>query len=167
MRDILPCGAKRLKVTSQSDGTAISCGAVIDKDLMTTIPLIQMPDQVKLTDGNYVVMILNRDDPSRDNPKNRYWVHLLIANVSVRYLETGSDTTGAFTLTEYAAPTPTANSGPHRYQIFVLKQSTVAGEDMSGQPSYRKGFRAHAFASINKLCNNGSLVGAFEYILRG
>lgn len=49
MRDILPCGAKRLKVTSQSDGTAISCGAVIDKDLMTTIPLIQMPDQVKLT----------------------------------------------------------------------------------------------------------------------
>ena len=48
MRDVLPCNARQLTVSSRTDGTSIACGTVIDRSLVATRPSIKLPYNITL-----------------------------------------------------------------------------------------------------------------------
>lgn len=171
MRDVLPCNAKQLIVSSRADGTSIACGTVIKRYLVAMMPSVKLPHNVQLQGGSYVLMIVDRDAPSRQNPKSRYLLHILMADVPLWFLENKSQSPAdngstLNVLTVYAAPSPTAGSGHHRIQIFVLKKPATPTKPIP-QPITRSGFDVQQFVNSNQLCNTGSLVGAFEYVLNG
>ena len=48
MRDVLPCNARQLTVSSGADGTPIACGTVINKTLVAIRPSIKLPSNLTL-----------------------------------------------------------------------------------------------------------------------
>jgi phosphatidylethanolamine-binding protein (PEBP) family uncharacterized protein len=58
----------------------------------------------------YTIMIVDEDAPSKENPINKYMIHLLVINNKT-------------TIFDYYPPNPPINAGPHRYHILVYEQS--------------------------------------------
>ncbi|KAF2886035.1 hypothetical protein ILUMI_20138 [Ignelater luminosus] len=64
----------------------------------------------------YVLMMVDPDAPSRQNPKFREWHHWLVVNIP------GNDVAKGETLSEYIGSGPPKNTGLHRYVLLVFKQ---------------------------------------------
>uniref|UniRef100_A0A6G6ADQ5 Phosphatidylethanolamine-binding protein-like protein n=1 Tax=Borely moumouvirus TaxID=2712067 RepID=A0A6G6ADQ5_9VIRU len=60
----------------------------------------------------YTIIIVDPDAPSRNNPVNKYFLHMLIINNTDE-------------IVKYTPPDPPKGSGKHRYFIFLLKQNGV------------------------------------------
>ncbi|XP_051831676.1 phosphatidylethanolamine-binding protein 4 isoform X2 [Antechinus flavipes] len=68
----------------------------------------------------YVLMMVDPDAPSRYHPKNRYWRHWLITDISGAGLKTGK--ISGHELTAYRPPSPPPQTGFHRYQFILFEQ---------------------------------------------
>jgi len=67
-------------------------------------------------DDLYLLMMVNPDVPSMAKPLQRSWLHWMLVNVK------GFQTESGRILCKYTPPTPSANSGLHRYIFFLFKQ---------------------------------------------
>ncbi len=85
----------------------------------------------------FTLMLLDPDAPTPDDPKFAYWRHWVVANLSLAG--------GGRTLTEYLAPGPKDESGPHRYLFLVflepgegleLEREDVGGEQFVERRSF-------------------------------
>ncbi|XP_069872106.1 phosphatidylethanolamine-binding protein 4 [Dipodomys merriami] len=70
--------------------------------------------------GNYVLVMVDPDAPSRSNPKARFWRHWMVADIKGSNIKKGK--IQGRELTAYRPPTPPAATGFHRYQFFVYPQ---------------------------------------------
>ncbi|XP_075063205.1 phosphatidylethanolamine-binding protein 4 [Mixophyes fleayi] len=73
------------------------------------------PDKV------YILMMVDPDAPSRIDPRYMYWRHWLVADIQGQDLLNGKSLRGRI-LSGYSAPSPPANTGSHRYQIWLYMQ---------------------------------------------
>ncbi|XP_038641408.1 phosphatidylethanolamine-binding protein 4 isoform X1 [Scyliorhinus canicula] len=71
-------------------------------------------------DKNYVLIMVDPDAPSKENPKYRFWRHWLVTNILGEDLQAG--VIQGTVLSEYRPPTPPSGTGYHRYQFFLYEQ---------------------------------------------
>jgi hypothetical protein len=84
--------------------------------------------------------LIDPDAPTPDDPKFAYWRHWVVINIPS---DTGSIDAGK-TLTQYLAPGPKDESGPHRYLFllfrepegFALEKADVGGEEFADRRSF-------------------------------
>lgn len=107
---------------------------------------------------HYTLMLVDPDAPTPDDPKFAYWRHWVVSNISIpANLQGGSEisATGK-TLTEYLAPGPKDESGPHRYLFLLflepegglkLEKGDVGGEEFVD----RRSFGVEAFVARSGL----------------
>lgn len=68
----------------------------------------------------YILIMVDPDAPSRARPKHRYWRHWVVVDIRGADLKNGK--LQGRVLTDYARPTPPAQSGYHRYQFLLFEQ---------------------------------------------
>ncbi|XP_032372946.1 phosphatidylethanolamine-binding protein 4 isoform X2 [Etheostoma spectabile] len=108
---------------------------VIPKDLrekMSTVwtaPNIHFPGAKK--NKMYVLVMVDRDAPSRAQPTAAYWRHWLVVDVQGDALKEGK--IRGTTLTNYQRPTPPRTSGFHRYQFMLFEQHPDAPVSLTKQ----------------------------------
>ncbi|XP_078095754.1 phosphatidylethanolamine-binding protein 4 isoform X7 [Mustelus asterias] len=81
-------------------------------------PSVQFVQAEKAT--NYVLIMVDPDAPSKENPKYRFWRHWLVTNILGKDLQAG--VIQGTVLSEYRPPTPPSGTGYHRYQFFLYEQ---------------------------------------------
>ena len=109
------------------------------------------PATTTLQQKLYTFMLIDPDAPTPDDPKFGYWRHWVVTSIpgptSGSDLESSSldaVRTGR-TLTQYLAPGPKDESGPHRYLFLLflepeglhLKKGDVGGEEFVDRRSFR------------------------------
>ncbi len=86
--------------------------------------------QTQSHNQHFTLMLLDPDAPTPDDPKFAYWRHWVVTNIPATSLEkkgeAGSEKgdvvgTGK-TLTQYLAPGPKDESGPHRYLFLLFRE---------------------------------------------
>jgi phosphatidylethanolamine-binding protein (PEBP) family uncharacterized protein len=107
-------------------------------------------------------MLIDPDAPTPEDPKFAYWRHWVVVNMPFPSDAAESEpesrcvTTRGKTLTQYLAPGPKDESGPHRY-LFLLFEEPEQGlllekDDVGGEEFVqRRSFRAEEFVSKQKL----------------
>ncbi|KAF2124024.1 PEBP-like protein [Dothidotthia symphoricarpi CBS 119687] len=93
----------------------------------------------------YTFMLIDPDAPTPADPKFAYWRHWVVSHIVPG---THADATqSGTTLTQYLAPGPKDESGPHRYLFllfeepegFKLEKSDVGGEEFVDRRSFKVG----------------------------
>jgi phosphatidylethanolamine-binding protein (PEBP) family uncharacterized protein len=91
----------------------------------------------------YTFMLIDPDAPTPDDPKFAYWRHWVVTSIPSN--PEGAGVVGAGrTLTQYLAPGPKDESGPHRYLFLVfaepeglgLEKGDVGGEEFVDRRSF-------------------------------
>jgi len=96
----------------------------------------------------YTVLFVDPDAPSREDPRFRSWQHWVVVNIP------GNNTAKGTTLTQYAGPSPPANTGLHRYVFLVFKQENELSVDepiISSRAGSRGKFSVREFAAKHHL----------------
>jgi phosphatidylethanolamine-binding protein (PEBP) family uncharacterized protein len=107
------------------------------------------PATTTLQQKLYTFMLIDPDAPTPDDPKFGYWRHWVVTSIpgpSSALESSSSDAvrTGR-TLTQYLAPGPKDESGPHRYRVLLflepeglrLEKDDVGGEEFVDRRSFR------------------------------
>ncbi|XP_078285022.1 phosphatidylethanolamine-binding protein 4 [Rhinoraja longicauda] len=81
-------------------------------------PNVRFPDARE--DAMYVLVMVDPDAPSRNNPTFRYWRHWLVSEIQGRHLQLGE--VRGTVLTAYRPPNPPSGTSYHRYQFFLYEQ---------------------------------------------
>lgn len=92
----------------------------------------------------YTFMLIDPDAPTPDDPKFSYWRHWVVANIPGGSEESSNVVGAGRTLTQYLAPGPKDESGPHRYLFLVfaepeglsLEKGDVGGEEFVDRRSF-------------------------------
>ncbi|KAK4235116.1 phosphatidylethanolamine-binding protein [Achaetomium macrosporum] len=148
-----------------SNGTLVRVSEVKEAPIVSITPL---GDSTTSASGQkFTLMLIDPDAPTPDDPKFAYWRHWVVINISLPFDPSVSEskprcvTTTGRTLTQYLAPGPKDESGPHRYLFLVfqepeqgllLEKGDVGGEEFV----QRRSFRAEEFVQKHGL----RLVGA-------
>jgi phosphatidylethanolamine-binding protein (PEBP) family uncharacterized protein len=96
---------------------------------------------------SFTFFLIDPDAPTPDDPKFAYWRHWVVTNIP----SSAKDISEGKTLTQYLAPGPKDESGPHRYlfllftepQGFSIEKADVGGEEFVD----RRSFKADEFVS--------------------
>jgi len=89
-------------------------------------------------------MLIDPDAPTPDDPKFSYWRHWIVTNIASADLDASDIVKSGKTLTQYLAPGPKDESGPHRYLFLLFKEpeglnlekSDVGGEEFVARRSF-------------------------------
>ena len=89
-------------------------------------------------------MLIDPDAPTPDDPKFSYWRHWVVTNIASADLDASDIVKSGKTLTQYLAPGPKDESGPHRYLFLLFKEpeglnlekSDVGGEEFVARRSF-------------------------------
>ena len=123
------------------NGHQITNGQYIQFDQSQINPKIQF---VRGKTDNYVIIMVDPDAPSRDNPIYKYYLHMIIINNSTQ-------------IVKYQKPSPPPGSGNHRYKFYLLKQSNELDKNIlrdligSDKKIKRENFDLNKFIIDNKL----------------
>ncbi|KAF9697994.1 hypothetical protein EKO04_004493 [Ascochyta lentis] len=102
---------------------------------------------------SYTFFLIDPDAPTPDDPKFAYWRHWVVTNIP---LSSGSgDVKQGKTLTQYLAPGPKDESGPHRYLFLLFKEPegfSIEKSDVGGEEFVdRRSFGAREFVEKHGL----------------
>ncbi|KAI0572788.1 Phospholipid-binding protein [Pyrenophora tritici-repentis] len=116
----------------------------------------QVKEQPKISISNppptssnltYTFMMIDPDAPTPDDPKFGYWRHWVVTSIPSSSATASPDdiTASGTTLTQYLAPGPKDESGPHRYLFLLfeekegiaLEKMDVGGEEFVDRRSFR------------------------------
>lgn len=124
--------------------------------------------------GNYVILMVDPDAPSPDNPTRRFILHWLAANVTQGTAEAQAPLAGQRALTNstpalvpYRPPMPPTNSSAHRYIIYAFAQP-----DNFAIPQSFSGFsdQNRSMFSLDRFISEAGLdrpaAGEFWYVSR-
>ncbi|XP_072490971.1 phosphatidylethanolamine-binding protein 4 isoform X2 [Notamacropus eugenii] len=109
----------------------------------------------------YVLMMVDPDAPSRNYPKNRYWRHWLIVDISGDGLKTGN--IRGHELTGYQPPGPPPQTGFHRYQ-FILFEQPGKGKQITLNAKERAKRGSWSISDFIKHFHLGSPVAANQFL---
>ncbi|KAM7018255.1 phosphatidylethanolamine-binding protein 4 [Tautogolabrus adspersus] len=85
----------------------------------------------------YVLVMVDPDAPSRNNPKAANWRHWLVVDIQGNALKKGQ--IEGTTLTEYRPPTPPKKTGFHRYQFMLFEQPPDTSVSLAEKESSSRG----------------------------
>jgi len=95
------------------------------KNLSEQETSVQPQISISNAEGPYTLIMIDPDagkksptNKSPGNTKGLYYLHWLVVNIPV-----SGDVTQGDALVPYAGPTPPPNTGQHRYQFILYKQS--------------------------------------------
>ncbi|CAN9097011.1 unnamed protein product [Alternaria alternata] len=136
-----------------SSGLAPEHGSLARVSQVKEQPIISLSSPPTSSAATYTFMMIDPDAPTPDDPKFGYWRHWVVAAIPSPSATTSPDdiTTRGKTLTQYLAPGPKDESGPHRYLFLLFEES--AGEslekaDAGGEEFVeRRSFRAEELAA--------------------
>lgn len=100
---------------------------------------------------SFTFLLIDPDAPTPDDPKFAYWRHWVVTNIpsSAKEVSEGN------TLTQYLAPGPKDESGPHRYLFLLFKEPagfSVEKSDVGGEEFVeRRSFGAKEFVEKHGL----------------
>lgn len=89
-------------------------------------------------------MLIDPDAPTPDDPKFAYWRHWVVSHIPSTSLSSANILSTGMTLTQYLAPGPKDESGPHRYLFLLfaepeglkLEKQDVGGEEFVDRRSF-------------------------------
>ncbi|XP_043537142.1 phosphatidylethanolamine-binding protein 4 isoform X2 [Chiloscyllium plagiosum] len=111
-------------------------------------------------DMKYILIMVDPDAPSKENPKYRFWRHLLVTNILGKDLQTGF--IQGTVLSEYRPPTPPSGTGYHRYQFFLYEQPDDRIISLNKQET--KSFGSWDLDSFVSRFNLGSSVASTQFM---
>ncbi|KAG7287203.1 hypothetical protein NEMBOFW57_006708 [Staphylotrichum longicolle] len=124
-----------------SNGTLVRVHEVQSTPTISISPISPPSDKPTTTPSSsekqhFTLMLIDPDAPTPDDPKFAYWRHWVVTNVSVPEGE-GDDVVGTGrTLTQYLAPGPKDESGPHRAATALAQDvGSVSIASVSGCPA--------------------------------
>ncbi|KAH7069798.1 phosphatidylethanolamine-binding protein [Paraphoma chrysanthemicola] len=93
---------------------------------------------------SFTFMLIDPDAPTPDDPKFSYWRHWVVTSISSSNLDASNILASGKTLTQYLAPGPKDESGPHRYLFLLFKEpeglslekTDVGGEEFVDRRSF-------------------------------
>ncbi|KAM0707966.1 hypothetical protein Q7P35_004615 [Cladosporium inversicolor] len=105
---------------------------------------------------SFTFLLIDPDAPTPDDPKFAYWRHWVVVNVPSSASGDGSgDVKDGETLTQYLAPGPKDESGPHRYLFLLFKELqgfSISKDDVGGEEFVdRRSFGAKDFVEKHGL----------------
>ena len=104
---------------------------------------------------SFTFLLIDPDAPTPDDPKFAYWRHWVVVNVPPGSGDGSGDVEDGKTLTEYLAPGPKDESGPHRYLFLLFKEPqgfTIEKNDVGGEEFVdRRSFGAKDFVEKHGL----------------
>jgi hypothetical protein len=116
---------------SPSDGSLVHVSQVKDTPTISVSSLeAASPPQ------SFTFMLLDPDAPTPDDPKFAYWRHWVVTNISSDGLDSSDIVSAGKTLTNYLAPGPKDESGPHRYLFLLFREPkglVLESEDVGGE----------------------------------
>jgi phosphatidylethanolamine-binding protein (PEBP) family uncharacterized protein len=116
---------------SPSDGSLVRVSQVKDTPTISVSSLeAASPPQ------SFTFMLLDPDAPTPDDPKFAYWRHWVVTNISSDGLDSSDIVSAGKTLTNYLAPGPKDESGPHRYLFLLFREPkglVLESEDVGGE----------------------------------
>ncbi|XP_013383161.1 protein D2 isoform X1 [Lingula anatina] len=137
-----PCTLPELKLDERFG----ACGEKIELGVTKDKPeTVKFPDVGE--DEQYVLVMVDPDVPSYNNPVTQLWKHWVVAGISGEALSAG--TLDGFPLTSYMGPTPPPGK-VHRYNFYLFKQTTE--KIIGGDGSSRAYFNLADFMEKNNLC---------------
>ncbi|KAK3904808.1 PEBP-like protein [Staphylotrichum tortipilum] len=134
-----------------SNGTLVRVNQVREAPIISVTRLApassDTPTESPKAEQKVTLMLLDPDAPTPDDPKFAYWRHWVVSNISLPGNQAAAhEITGTGrTLTEYLAPGPKDESGPHRYLFLlflesdgglVLEKGDVGGEAFVDRRSF-------------------------------
>jgi phosphatidylethanolamine-binding protein (PEBP) family uncharacterized protein len=147
----------RFPTRAISNGTLVRVSEVKETPSIST-SAISSDSTTTPTTQKFTFMLIDPDAPTPDDPKFGYWRHWVVTNIPAQSQERkeGSVVDTGKTLTQYLAPGPKDESGPHRYLFLLfaepeqglkLEKSDVGGEEFVE----RRSFRAEEFVQRHGL----------------
>ncbi|KAL2134830.1 hypothetical protein VTI74DRAFT_10726 [Chaetomium olivicolor] len=137
-------------------GKHISNGTLVRVSEVKEAPIVSITSLGDSTTSalgqKFTLMLVDPDAPTPDDPKFAYWRHWVVINIAFPFDSSESEsksrcaTMSGKTLTQYLAPGPKDESGPHRYlflllqepeQGLLLEKSDVGGEEFVQRRSFR------------------------------
>ncbi|XP_040270729.1 phosphatidylethanolamine-binding protein 4 [Bufo bufo] len=98
-------------------------------------------------DKLYLLMMVDPDAPSRENPSFKYWRHWLLADIQGQDLLSGKSLKGRV-VTDYKGPSPPASTGYHRYEFHLYLQPPGSFPSLSPSEEESRGkFDPEAFST--------------------
>jgi phosphatidylethanolamine-binding protein (PEBP) family uncharacterized protein len=135
---------------SPSNGSFVRVSQVKDAPTIS----ISSPTS-SLSSQSFTFMLIDPDAPTPDDPKFAYWRHWVVSNISLSKLDASDIVEAGVTLTQYLAPGPKDESGPHRYLFLLFKEPEnlkLGKEDVGGEEFVdRRSFGASEFAEKHGL----------------
>lgn len=102
---------------------------------------------------SFTFFLIDPDAPTPDDPKFAYWRHWVVSNIPSS--SSRGDVKEGRTLTQYLAPGPKDESGPHRYLFLLFKEPesfSIEKGDVGGEEFVdRRSFGAREFVEKHGL----------------
>jgi len=117
------CTSVPLNVTFGQPIGAIHCGTKLSGCWTSPVqkqPVVQLPSAA--TNAQYLVMMVDPDAPTPQDPSHSPIRHWLVGNVPGSVLHSGGNISSATVLEPFHGPHPPQGSDYHRYGQFVFQQ---------------------------------------------
>ncbi|KAK4032698.1 PEBP-like protein [Parachaetomium inaequale] len=134
-----------------------SNGALVRVSQVQTTPAISISlSSSSDTTSSFTLMLIDPDAPTPDDPKFGYWRHWVVTGIPAQAgAEERSVVDAGRTLTQYLAPGPKDESGPHQYLFLLFAEPdglSLEKEDVGGEEFVeRRSFRAEEFVQRHGL----------------
>jgi hypothetical protein len=135
-----------------SSGLAPENGSLARVSQVKEQPIISICSPPTSSAASYTFMMIDPDAPTPDDPKFGYWRHWVVTSIPSPSATTSPEdiTARGKTLTQYLAPGPKDESGPHRYLFLLFEEKsgeTLEKADVGGEEFVeRRSFRAEQLA---------------------
>ncbi|KAK5991783.1 OV-16 antigen [Cladobotryum mycophilum] len=155
--DIVPHGFKpTTKLNISFSGREVDLGNLFRVTEVKLAPFISFePEAGASSDASYLLLLVDPDAPTPDDPKFAFWRHWVISGLKPLANADGVVAQTKPTLTEYLGPGPKDDSKPHRYLFLLFREPeglALAKEDVGGEEFVqRRSFDPVAFIQRNKL----------------
>ena len=135
-----------------SSGLTPKYGSLARVSQVKEQPIIAISSPPTSSAASFTFMMIDPDAPTPDDPKFGYWRHWVVTSIPSPSATTSPDdiTARGKTLTQYLAPGPKDESGPHRYLFLLFEEKageTLEKADVGGEEFVeRRSFRAEQLA---------------------
>ncbi|OAQ71333.1 phosphatidylethanolamine-binding protein [Pochonia chlamydosporia 170] len=149
------------------DGKQVDLGNLFRVTEVKKAPSVQFdPEPEASIDTSYMLMLVDPDAPTPDDPKFAFWRHWVLPGLQPLRDVDGVVGETKPALTEYLAPGPKDDSRPHRYLFLLFREPhglSLSKEDVGGEEFVqRRSFNTATFITRHglKLVGMNWMLGA-------
>ncbi|KAH6887394.1 phosphatidylethanolamine-binding protein [Thelonectria olida] len=138
------------------NGRDVTLGNLFRSSECKSAPAINFSSDVHTElDKSYLIMLVDPDAPTPDDPKFAFWRHWIQSGLQPPREDAPCVTFSQAALTEYLGPGPKDDSKPHRYLFLLFREPSgfhLQKEDVGGEEFVqRRSFNAVEFIKTHHL----------------